>query len=296
MGKKKTTGVLLLAVGHPYYGEMAFNLAMSLKFTTPDMPITLVTDDHGGRYLTDDKRKMFDGILKCPKEYTTFRGRENYVKPKVYLNHFTQYDCTLFLDADMIMTPHKTIRDIFTECKGKPFTMQNRGFMDLADVKEPNAHFIIWATTGQIVDAFGFKEGKLYNLSSECIYWEKGKKSEKIFTDAQSLYESPKVKHVDFGGGVPDELPFTISMVKNNTYPHRDVWRPIFWESFDKVQPKEKIINDKYFGVSLGGNVVPKYTRKIYNNLVTFYGNHHGVTTHRPIKDKRQYLIDRKTI
>lgn len=296
MANKKGHGILLLALGHPYYGDMAFNLAMSLKYTAPNIPITLVTDDAGLRYLTDDQRKMFDGILKCPDLYTDFRGRKSFVKPKVYLNHFTPYKRTIFIDADVIMTPKKSIQDVFDDCKGQTFTMQNRGHLDLTDVQDRNANFIIWASTGQIMDAFGFKKGKLYNLSSEFIYWESNKKSDAVFARAQSLFESPKVKHIDFGGGVPDELPFTISMIENNVYPHRDVWRPIFWESFDKVQPQEKIINDKYFGVSLGGNIVPKYTRKIYTNLVKYYGNHHGLTTHRPIRDKRQFIEERKTI
>jgi hypothetical protein len=296
MASKKTRGILLLAVGHPYYGDMAVNLAMSLKFTAPEIPITLVTDTNGMRYIDAQRQKLFDGILTCPDEYTTFRGRKSYVKPKVYLNHFSPYDQTIFLDVDMIMTPKKSIRDVFDECDGVQFTMQNRGHLDLAKVQDPDAMFIIWASTGKIKDAFGFESGKLYNLSSEFIYWEKSKKTDGLFARAQSLFESPKVRHIDFGGGVPDELPFTCSMIEMSMYPHKDVWRPIFWESFDKVQPQEKIINERFFGVSLGGNIVPKYTRKIYTNLVKFYGKHHGLTTHRPIKDKRQFIQERKTI
>lgn len=293
---KKTRGILLMALNHPYYGDMAFNLAMSLKYTAPELPITLITDARGFQYMDGKKQSMFDTILKCPDQYTDFRGRKSYIKPKVYLNHFTPYDKTIFLDADMIMTPRKTIMDLFDECSGKSFTMQNRGCLDLSQPSDPNANFMIWATTGQIMDAYGLTAGRLYNLSSELIYWEKGEQSEKVFETAQQLFESPKVRHIDFDGGVPDELPFTMSMILNNTYPHKDVWRPIFWEAFDKIQPQEKEINEKYYGVSLGGNIVLKYTRKIYKNLVTFYGNHHGVTTHSPIRDKRQFLTDRKTI
>lgn len=293
----KSKGILLLAVGHPYYGQMAVNLAMSLKYTTPEIPITLITDDGGRKYITAEQQTLFDGMLLCPKEYLTFRGRTNYVKPKVYLNHFTPYDKTLFLDVDMIMTPHKSVRDIFEQCDGIPFTMQNRGCLDLAkkDI-DRNANFIIWATTGQIIEAFGFESGKLFNLSSELIYWEKSKKTDKLFSRAQELYESPKVRHIDFGGGVPDELPYTIAMIENDMYPHIEVWRPIYWEAFDKQQPTEKVINERYFGVSLGGNIVPKYTRKIYTNLVMFYGRHHKMTTNPNIKDKRQFIDERKTI
>ena len=295
MASKKTKGIILLALNHPYYGELAFNLAMSLKFTSPNLSITLLADAGGMAYLTADKQKLFDGIILCPETYSTFRGRKNYLKPKVYLNHFTPYDKTLFLDVDMIMTPKKSIESLMDDCNGVAFTMQNRGHLDLEHGNLDNG-FIIWANSKEIKESHGFTTGKLYNLSSELIYWEKGKKSDNIFTDAQRLLESPGVKYTDFAGGVPDELPFAISMIKNDCYPHIDTWRPIYWESFDKVQPTEGDINSKYFGVSLGGNIIPNYTKKIYTNLVKFYGRHHGVTIHGPVKDKRQFLTDRKSI
>lgn len=288
-------GILLIALGHPYYGEMAFNLAMSIKYTT-SLPVTLLTDSGGRRYLNDEKLTMFDSVLDCPDEYTTYKGRKNYLKPKVYLNHFTPYDKTIYLDVDMILTPKKNISELMDECSGVALTIQNRGFIDLSKDYDKNAKFIIWATTGNIADAFNFTEGKLFNLSSELIYFEKGIDSDAIFKDAQQLFETPNVKYLDFGGGVPDELPFTISMIKNNIYPHKENWKPIFWEHFDKQTPQETEINKRFFGVSLGGNIVPKYTRRIYTNLVKFYARHHKLTTHVQIKDKRQFLTDRTTI
>jgi len=290
--KNKTKGILLIAINHPYYGDMAYNLALSIKKNAPNVNISILKDINGIRYLQPDQLEIFDKLITCPDEYTTFRGRKNYLKPKVYLNHFTPYDCTLYLDVDMILTPQKSIETLLNELEGVEFTMQNRGYLDLSKDVAEDTKSTIWAKDSDIKNEFNFKEGKLYNLSSEVIYFENTKNTKALFIEAQKLFESPKVKYVDFADGIPDELPFSIAMVIKKMYPHQDNWRPIFWESFDRVQPQEKIIYQKYYGISLGGNIVPNYTRKIYLNLVSFY----GMKTKKPLKNKRDFLENRKTI
>ena len=294
--KAKTTGVVLVALGHPYYGNMAHQLAMSLKFGAPDLDVALFIDDRGGQYLDKHKRSLFDKVLKMPKEYTRFRGRESFLKPKVYLNHLSPYDKTLYLDVDMVWNPKRNAGEFIKELNGVGFTMQNRGHLDMAKSKDLDSKYMIWATTRDVMTAHGFKSGKLYNLSSELIYFEKSTKIDKFWDDTQSLFESPKVKHVDFADGVPDELPFTIAMVKNKIYPHMDNWKPVFWESFMKIQPVERELWGSFNALSLGGNIVPKYTKKIYDNLITWYGNQFGCSNVWKCKDKRSFVKSRQQI
>lgn len=292
----KTTGIVLFALGHPYYGNMAHQLAMSLKHGSPNVNIALFVDDRGGQYLDKHKLSLFTKVLKIPSEYTQFRGRENFLKPKVYLNHLSPWDKTLYLDVDMIWNPKRQVETLLNELSGVGFTMQNNGHLDMAKSKDLDSKYVIWATSRDIMTAHGFKSGKLYNLSSELFYFEKSKKNDQFFTDAQSLFESPKVKHVDFADGVPDELPFTIAMVKNKIHPHIDKWRPVFWESFSKVQPVERDLWSSNDALSLGGNIVPKYTKRVYNNLVRWYGNQFGCQNVWFARDKRSFINSRQVI
>lgn len=214
----------------------------------------------------------------------------------MYLNHLSPWDKTLYLDVDMIWNPKRNAGEFIKGLNGKSFTMQNRGHLDMGKSKDLESKFTIWAKTKDIMTAHGFKSGKLYNLSSELIYFEKSTKLEKFWSDTQSLFDSPKVKHVDFADGVPDELPFSIAMVKNKIYPHIDNWKPIFWESFIKKQPVERDLWAEFNGLSLGGNIVPKYTKKVYDNLALWYANHYGVSNIWKAKDKRTFINSRQTI
>ena len=45
--KPKTTGVVMIATGHPYYAHMAANLATAIKYQSPGLSITLF---HDGKY------------------------------------------------------------------------------------------------------------------------------------------------------------------------------------------------------------------------------------------------------
>ena len=292
----KTTGVVLFAMGHPYYGYMAHQLAMSLKYGSPDVKIALFIDDRGGQYLDKHKQSVFDKILKMPKEYTTFKGRQNFLKPKVYLNHLSPWDNTLYLDVDMIWNPKRKVGDFLNNLQGIPLTMKNNGHIDMAKSKDLDSKYIIWATTRDVMTAHGFKSGRLYNLSSEVIYFEKSKKTDQFWSDAQELFSKPNVKHVDFADGVPDELPFTIAMAKNKIYPHTDNWRPVFWESFEKKQPIERDLWGSHWALSLGGNIVPKYTKRVYDNLIRWYGNQFGCKNIWFAKDKRSFIQSRQTI
>lgn len=298
--KKETTGILLVAVNHPNYGNYAFQLAMSIKATSPSMKVSIAHDGAGISRLHGDKLNIFDKVIKLKDNVMKINGRKEVLRFKAYLPDISPYDNTLYLDADILWSPKKTIYEFIDSIpKDVDFTMQNRGSIDLESKDEAlNTNFSIWVNTKDLKEAYGLKKGKLFNLSSELIWFKKTDKVKAFFKEVKINYSSIKVKHVDFNGGIPDELPFAISMIKTGVEPHIDGWRPIYWEAFDKQRLllKPKVLYANYWAVSFGGNFQEPMIKKFHNNLAQYYCNKYGVQYVFPLKDKRSFISERHTI
>lgn len=297
--KKETTGIILVAVKHPNYGNYAFQLAMSLKATSPNVKITIAHDGAGISRLHGDKLNIFDKVIKLKENVLQVNGRSETLKFKAYLYDLSPYDNTLYLDADMLWSPKKPVSAFLEDLKDIDFTMQNRGSIDLESKDEAlNTSFSIWVNTKDLKEAYNFKKGKLFNLSSELIWFKKTEKTKAFFKEVKINFASINVKHLNFNGGIPDELPFAISMIKTGLEPHQDNWRPIYWEAFDKLRLllNPKSLYENYWGVSFGGNFQEPIIKKFHNNLAQYYCNKYGVQYVFPLKDKRSFIAERHTI
>lgn len=286
-------GIIILALGHAYWGRWAYNLAMSIKYSSPDARITLLYCGDGKSQIQDTT--LFDKMIEVPSKYYVTDGRIEYMKAKTALYKLSPYKETIYLDADVIWINSKTINQLFDELKNINFTMANRSWMNLNQDILPEA-FGVWASPSHIKDYFGFKEGRFYNLSSEMIYFKKDKKVAKLFRDAFDLWDVP-INHRMFNGGMPDELPFTISMIKNNIYPHKDNYKPFYWES--ATQPPQRLTGadlKAFYAYSMGGHIAHPIMLKTYNNYVQFYCNQFGQPTPYFWIDKRSWMPGRENL
>lgn len=299
--KKSTFGIIVTALDSPYYGKYAFQLALSIKHTSPNVKIALLCNDKGKAHLSQNDLAFFDSIIKVNDVAVTSKGMEATLKFKTYLYDITPFDETLYLDADTLFNPKKSVEQMIAEIpKDCVFTMQNRGMINLgtASDEQLNSRFNIWANSLHIKEAYKFTEGKLYNLSSELIYFKKDESVKKLFDTAKKIFDNPKVQYEFFNGSVPDELPFAIAMIQLDMYPHLENWRPFYWEAFDK----KRLLNNptslyqSYYGTSFGGNIQEPFVKKFYKNLVQYYCNQFGLANPFPLKDKRSFLPNRHTI
>ncbi len=296
---KNSKGILLVALNHPYYGHYAFQLALSIKSNDPDVNISIAHDGVGISYLDANKLSIFDKTIKIKDDMLKVGGRKEVLKFKAYLYDITPYSETLYLDADILWLNKRSVSEfIKTIPEEVNFTMQNRGFLDLKNDEQLDSNFSIWVNSKELKETYGFKSGKLFNLSSELIYFKKTKEVAEYFKQVKIEFSAIKVNYVNFNGGVPDELPFAIAMIKNDFYPHESNWRPIYWEAFDKKRMLNKIqeLNTSYFAVSFGGNLQENFIKKFYNNLAQFYCNRFAVQHVFPLKDKRTFIKERHTI
>lgn len=87
----QTRGVLTLAYGHRRFVEQAKFLGMSLQLHAPHVPRTLVTD------FDDPKlRSIFTQVIPHRPEFGSG------VRQKLYLDQYSPYDETLFIDSDCL--------------------------------------------------------------------------------------------------------------------------------------------------------------------------------------------------
>ena len=296
--KEETRGVCILAWSHPYYGNYAAQLAASIRWSCPDLPITLFYHGNAISHFTDVHKAQFTDIKLIPEECFFSNGIHQPFVAKLYAYSFSPYDVTIQLDADMIMFPKgRTLNNIFDDLKKIDFTIQNRSNYDITSDLKPD----MWADLKDIREAYKVEKGKFFYVSSEFIYYRKTKENNKLFKDAVHTFDNIKIKYKRFAGGIPDELPLAISMLLNKVKPHQEAYRPIYWESAEKRNLKTDQLygnnsSGEFIGYSIGGHL-PGSGRmvEIYNNLAQLYCGKAGIIPF-PYKEKRKFIPTRSNI
>lgn len=294
-----TRGILIIALGNYNYGNMAFNLAMSLKIIEPEMKIALVHDDTSIIWLRRfgaHVPRFFDIMIKAPKDCYTRNGKTEFIKAKSWMYELSPFDETIFLDADMIFLGRKKPSELFEQFKAIDFTAQSRGAKSLnSTIKLKN--YVRWADVEDIKKAYNFTEGKYYQVASEVVFFRKTPEIKKLFHEWRHTYDNLKVAHLDFAGAIPDELPLAIAMIKTGIYPDKEEQVFIYWCQIENENYTGDTIPSKYYGFSIGGNVIPKRAKEYYDNFVKYFYRQAGLPVMQRFQpqDKRKYLPERKT-
>jgi len=289
-----TRGIIIFAFGHPYYGEMAANLAASLH--RGGCHITLFYHGRGIETLTPDKLRLFDRVELIDEKHLMKEGKISYLRAKVCLYDITPYHETIYFDADTLWFGGKQrISDFFTEiAKQCTFTMTNSGAMQLEDEFTPSA-YTRWADTKEIKRAYKLDSGKLYSLNSEFIYFQNSKENEQLFKKAKAAFDKPKIKVKEFAGGLPDEFAFNIAMLQTNIYPHKDNYRLLYWRPLDKAKTLPDVLK-QYSGMSIGGNAVIDQSKHQYNIMAGTYGREAGIEHVWKAISKKRFLNERQIL
>lgn len=291
MTKKKTKGVLLIALGHAQYGKMAYTLANSIKHTCPQIPIHLVYTPSAVAHLNETQLGVFNTIAEAPHNSYHRNGNLEYIKAKSWMYQLSPFDTTIFLDVDMIWLSKKSINELFDQLADVDYTIQNRDFVDLSD-KNLNPKYSQWANVCEIKEKYNFKKGKYYSLHSEFVYFKKSKGNKSFFGEWSKQYDNLKVKSITFANGIPDELPLAIATVIHEKYPHADKFLPIFWERAEKPLQRSELI-ENYYGYSIGGNTLTDNQKKTYNDFAKFYAYKSGQNIVFKTASKTTFLKER---
>jgi hypothetical protein len=268
---------------------MALNLALSLRFTS-DVPIALAYSKGAITHINGHLDK-FNKLIEVPEKYYTKKGNTEYIKAKTHMYSLSPFDETLYLDADTIWLPKRSVDLVFKELENETLAIQCRGLVPLDSDNLHKKSF--WCDLKEYKEVYG--GDYFYSLSSEFIYFKKKKETSKFFSDSVKIYDNLKIKHTMFSGGIPDELVFNISMLQNNIKPSKVFYTPIYWEQAERKNMQPSQMHQEYYGYSVGGKISSTTEKKFYDNLSQFYGTQFGVH-HFKLKDKMTYLPERAHI
>lgn len=289
-----TTGVVILALGHAYYGQMAANLAASIRFGDRDIPIHLVYAGDALNHLAPDKLALFTSMRELEKEYYHRNGKKSYVKAKTHLYELTPFDRTLYMDADMLwLSGKRPIAQALALLKEVPFTIQNRSYVDMATELGEHAYF--WANANEVKAAYNLTEGKLYGLNAEVIWFAKCSANAAYFAKVREVFDNPLALPREWAGDIPDEYAFAIASAILGHYPHQNPFVIAYWyiEDAKKTVSLERITND-YWAFSAGGNNPPAKMRELYNTLALAYARGVGVQYPWKLQPKKAFIPERK--
>ncbi|HEY9800846.1 MAG TPA: hypothetical protein V6D25_10845 [Leptolyngbyaceae cyanobacterium] len=203
----KKIGIITLGYGKPRYIEMAKTLARSLKLHSPNISRAIVTDR------TEEKEilELFDIVIPFNKDYGSN------LRQKLYINEYTPYTKTLFIDSDSIVV--KDIYFIFEELEGRSFTVPGERLLSFGDQDNfiEDVDFIL--KKFNLTALPKFNGGVYYFDDSEC--------ATEIFTTAQSiLKDCHNLPFSQFRNDGPSEEPlFAIAMAVHNQTMFNDAGR-----------------------------------------------------------------------
>ena len=277
-------GILTIAVGEPLYGRMAVALAVSIKQNSRT-PIGIIYSKSAFKGL-EDYLAVFDHHILIEDNVTP---NKQVMELKVSLDLMTPYSETLFLDADTIINPSRSVDEMFLQ--SSDFTMFNIGISPLSG--EPSPKYRAWAKYEDIAKFFNLPlDTKIPQVNSSVIFWRASLNSSYVFGEARKVLKSG-FKAETWREQFPDELAFNIACAITGVLPHKKSWRPIYLHILNDWRSKEYII-DKYIGLSIIGTEVKSTDIiKIYNDFVSYYFDMAG------FKEKFTYtpkLADNKRI
>lgn len=288
----KETGILLLALGHPYYGRMAYNLAMSIKAVDSTVDITLVYTEGAIAHINQRNMFVFNNKMLYPDTEQPFGAKLN-------IYELSPYQRTLYIDVDTLWINKKSPSDLFEKLNGIPFTGITEGFHDYDDPSKSDhsKNYFFWADLEEIKQIWQQVGDRIHQWRSEFIYFEKCDKIEGLFYDMKCAYEqSHSMKSVKkFANHVPDELAINIATSAHNINPHIYKWQPTYWDRLNGgAMPTIEELQSKYYVISCGSNANGGALRRVYDRVCAASAYKLKLQHVFPLISKKEMLINRQ--
>lgn len=274
-------GITLVAVGHPFYGKWAYNLAVSIK-AVEDFPIALLYTDKALSHLSAEQLNIFDKFVSLPTDTPAATSA------KLLAGELSPWEETLILDVDMVWMPEHKPSDLFELLKGVTFTAISEG-----NEAEPAKNYFFWASVDEIRSVYTLKV-PLTQWRTEVVYFNK--EGSKVFTRALEIVKNPGLTTIlQHATTTPDELGVNIAAAEMGITPHQFKWQPSYWPAMhNNFIPAFADLYRDYYLLSMGSNFVSDAVKKIYNSLMGAYCNKLGVQHLFEMVPKRNFLPQRK--
>ena len=273
MDKGIERGIVLLAMGSPAYGNLAFNMAVSLREHSPNIPIQLVYEEHAISHLGEWHRSFFDGKL-FP------------ANAKLHLYEYSAFDKNIYLDVDGLVI--KDITPLFDLCEtdGGYFYSQMSGIYEVKEGKN-NFSGLQWANVDDIKDYYQLKTGDILPaINSSFQYFTHSNESQILFDQALALLNNPipiSMHPQKWGkkGFQPDELYMDVALCKVKLVPELQGFRELIYFNTRRGEGLDAL-KTKYYLLGLYGgiNFTHMSIRKMYDSELQRIFKTNGYGTH----------------
>lgn len=196
MGK---SGILLIAAGRGTYAGWAANMAASLRFYNPGIKIALAVQGQARQFATEP---LYDHIIPIPDKWCyNFEGKFAPGKMKLHMDLLTPFEQTIYLDVDGLCL--KPIGELFTILNGRKVV----GQVISESKTDADKWGCQWMSLENVRHTYPIKDGKLQELNSSFMYFEKG---------ATEYFETARRCYIDnyrttWGNSFPDELALNVA-------------------------------------------------------------------------------------
>lgn len=282
-------GIIILATGNPYYGRMAWNLALSIKAVDSDFPVAIVKDGKSLSHLSEKQVEIFDHIIEAD-------GIAGF-GAKLHMDLLSPFEKTLYLDADMAWLPKYSPRDLIRTLKEVDFASITEGYSDPAG-DDANPKYYYWAEAVEIRQVYNLPIERIYQWRSEVMYFTRSERVTGMFSKAREIYANPGLKTIAmFGNHIPDELAINIATALTNIEPHVYKWKPAYWPRLhgEHLPPFEALYS-AYYALSCGSNVSSMSTKKMYDRIIKAAAYKLKTKHVFPLLSKREFMPERQKI
>jgi hypothetical protein len=191
--RKDGFGVLTIAIGHERYVRQAEILSLSLRRNMPDLPLAIVTDNNRLAAVAD--------VLIPP-----LTGIPVGVLQKAYLDHYSPFEETLFIDSDCVVT--RPFSEEMTQIRAYDFTPAMEKFTPPGGTDE---HIENLSEALRLVGGEKFPK-----FNGGVYFFKKGERSSSVFRlarDIHSNYRQYGIKAFD-KSGPGEESVFALALAK----------------------------------------------------------------------------------
>ncbi len=276
-----TKGIILLALGKPSYGKLAFNLALSLKINA-DISIHLVYEKEAISHLKDIHLQYFDTLEEINPEDSRVDGRLDPGKAKLGLYKYLPFDYNIYLDVDSLCVPGMDINNLFAECIAldQPYLTQLTGILngiesakivktgigEKRDFKEMQ-----WAWADDIYKKYALPdEAILPAINSSFAFIKKCDESKALYEQALKNINDPipiKDLRTKWGYSQPDELYMNIALCQMGLVGRIKEDYPVYFSSKYREDLIEHLKNyyiiGLYGGAGFTHNTIVEYADRV---------------------------------
>lgn len=277
-------GVILIALNHPHYCKLAYQLALSIKFNNPGCHITLLHNYETFDFLSSGFERFVDNRIFLEPELYTQNGRFAVSKTKLAVDLLSPYEETIYLDVDGLVLRNRNVHDFFKYIDkhnfaitydSKPFDPHNKDHQD----------HTFWVSFKSIKNLFDFPEGVVN--ASDCqtsvVVFRKNKNgANSLFDAAREIFNVLDQNRSSLSerglsiwyNTIPDELCIWLAMVKTKEPLPASLYHDILWPQTLDHEIKEDRI---YFTIPSALSYANKRCVLYYNDLLNYYCLYSGV-------------------